>query len=221
MRISISTLLASLAHLLSVIVLFDLTRRTWITVSPPQQKATSTNTNTSTNAQIAFVAALLHILSPAGIFLIAPYNESLFSLLSFVGYWLHAQAILERNDGKLIGSGVVFGVSCFARSNGIFNGVLFLWEAIVVGLRIVRGQEFRKSIVHLVFTCIGGVCVGFGFLWIQYLGWVQYCNVDNPREWCLRSVPMIYTFVQDNYWYVYSVLFHPPLYCPPCIAIAD
>lgn len=41
---------------------------------------------------LAFIAACLHIFSPAGLFLSAPYGESTYALLSFTGYFLFVQS---------------------------------------------------------------------------------------------------------------------------------
>ena len=70
----IGILISNACHLLSVLVLERLAR---LLAPPPFPK------------DVSFVSAALHVLSPAGLFLTAPYAESLFSLLSFVGCLLY------------------------------------------------------------------------------------------------------------------------------------
>ncbi|KAK6526391.1 ER membrane glycoprotein subunit of the GPI transamidase complex-like protein [Orbilia ellipsospora] len=234
---------------------------------------------------VAFVAAALHVLSPAGIFLIAPYNEPIFSLLSFLGYWLYGYAIrnatddghyligspqnglvmspeanLEvlkkvqtdaedlllavdlkkpeyakereeaqnalnqintkveqlssqlnlfysrkvnlKNEFALVVSGFFFGVSSLFRSNGIINGILFALDALRYIRELSVGVNVYPNLRLLIATGIGGLLVGLPTLWRQYQGWLEYCTISTPikREWCAKSIPSIYSFVQSHYW---------------------
>ncbi|KAI9745552.1 MAG: ER membrane glycoprotein subunit of the GPI transamidase complex-like protein [Claussenomyces sp. TS43310] len=74
--------IAHASHGLSVLVLYGFTRRIF-----PDGEATR---------KLAFVTALLHIISPAGLFLSAPYGESTFALLSFVGYLVFSYGFLRE-----------------------------------------------------------------------------------------------------------------------------
>ncbi len=71
---------AHVSHLLSVVVLYRLGKLVWA------------------DGRLAFLAASLHIFSPAGLFLSAPYAESTFSLLSFVGFYILALACHPTSD---------------------------------------------------------------------------------------------------------------------------
>ncbi|UKZ79263.1 hypothetical protein TrVFT333_007013 [Trichoderma virens FT-333] len=86
------------------------------------------------NKSLAYVAAVLHILSPAGLFLSAPYGESPFACLSFVGNLLFATGLrpgagLFKRTLAFLGAGISFGLSTAFRSNGLISGLLFAVEA--------------------------------------------------------------------------------------------
>jgi len=90
---------------------------------------------------VPFIASCLHIISPAGIFLSAPYSEAPFSCLNMLGFWLYLQAHLSpdsfvtRKCCALIMSGVSFGFATTIRSNGILSGLPFLFDAVTLSLK--------------------------------------------------------------------------------------
>jgi GPI mannosyltransferase 2 len=189
--------IAHTAHLLSVLALFSLTSAAFA----------------EPTAWLAFTVASLHILSPAGIFLSAPYAESSCALWSFVGCLLFTKSlggnrpVSASHDVLVLLSGVFFGIATTFRSNGILNGLLLLEEAFRTLWSMkhgVRVSSFRR----LMATGMGGLSVAFGFLLPQYIAYTEYCgNSDiDTRTWCKRTLPSIYTFVQDHYWYVSGFL---------------
>jgi phosphatidylinositol glycan class V len=160
--------------------------------------------------KLAYLAAVVHILSPAGLFLSAPYAESAFSCLSFVGNLLFGIGLKNSPDSLIrnvavIGAGLSYGVSCTLRSNGLFGGVLFAVEA-VKGLSALLDRFTFSKVLRLIAPIVGGILVAIGFVAPQGLAWMRYCNnqgIDGERRpWCTRHIPSIYTFVQEEYWYV-------------------
>ena len=113
-------LISHVSHLLSVFMLYGLVHHLPIMNKPERRK-------------IAFIAASLHIFSTAGLFLSAPYAESLFSMLNFLGVLLHAgipyEMPLEKYGPsalfRLLLSGVCFGLATTCRSNGVFSGLIY------------------------------------------------------------------------------------------------
>lgn len=187
----IAIVIAHAAHLLSVLVLFSLTAAVF---SEP-------------SSWLAFTAASLHIISPAGLFLSAPFAESSCALLSFVGCLLFTKSlggngpITASHDMFAILSGVCFGIATTFRSNGILNGLLLLEEAFRTLWSLKHGFRI-SSFRRLIATGLGGLCVAVGFLLPQYVAYTEYCQSTdmNTRTWCNRTLPSIYTFVQDHYW---------------------
>ncbi|KAL2119659.1 hypothetical protein VTJ04DRAFT_6620 [Mycothermus thermophilus] len=194
---------ANTAHLLSAFIL----HRLGALLFPRQQQHPS---------PIPLIAALLHILSPAGLFLSAPYSESSFALLSFVGYLLFALAHHHQHDGArrdayTLAAGVVFGAATVFRSNGVLNGLLFAWEGARIlpglGRRNVSVRERVGVVRRLVVLGIAGVCVALGTVVPQAVAYRRFClsgsgdgEGKEVREWCGRWVPSIYAFVQAYYW---------------------
>lgn len=190
----IAILIAHAAHLLSVLVLFSLTSAVFSEPSP----------------WLAFTSASLHIISPAGLFLSAPYAESSCALLSFVGCLLFTKSLggngptTASQDMLVLLSGVSFGIATTFRSNGILNGLLLLEEAFRTSWSLKHSFPI-SSLRRLLATGLGGMSVAVGFLLPQYIAYTEYCGKGNvtTRTWCKRTLPSIYTFVQDHYWYVF------------------
>ncbi|RFU80259.1 gpi mannosyltransferase 2 [Trichoderma arundinaceum] len=160
------------------------------------------------NKRLAFVAAVLHILSPAGLFLSAPCGESPFACLSFIGNLLFAtglqpNAATSKRILAFLGAGAFFGVSISFRSNGLISGVLFAVEATRSLFTLFRQPSFSRLAI-LASLIIGGLSIAAGSAVPQAVAWLRYCKSDlvgvEPRPWCSRLVPSIYTFVQEHYW---------------------
>lgn len=160
------------------------------------------------NKTLAYVAAVLHILSPAGLFLSAPVAESPFACLSFIGNLLFATALqpsvaVYKQILAFLGAGISFGLATSCRSNGLISGFLFAVEAIKCLLALFRQPSFSK-LALLASLIIGGLSIAAGSVIPQTVAWFRYCKVDlidtEPRPWCSRLVPSIFTFVQGHYW---------------------
>lgn len=177
---------ANVAHLAAALVLYHLGLVVW------------------RDPTLALVAALLHVLSPAGLFLSAPYAESSFALLSFSGYLLfalgcRAEGRPARRDLYTILAGVLFGLATAFRSNGILNGIPFAWEVVRHLPRL--SQRPTDTLRRLVALGVGGVAVAAGSLGPQAVAYLRFCSgTSEPRPWCQGYAPSIYTFVQQHYW---------------------
>ncbi|ROT36451.1 mannosyltransferase [Sodiomyces alkalinus F11] len=199
------------AHLAAVMTLYDLVRTlSSQSLSPPPRR----------NDLVPFLAALLHALSPAGLFLSAPYAESSFALLTFAGFSLLARAApLRRSWGKTalqVAAGAVLGLATAFRTNGVLNGIPFAAECVLSTLRFVRSRLGRGSkgqqqqqhdrsfvgyLLGLFGPLAGGVLVAAGSAVPQVFAYLRYCSgPSEPRPWCHRTLPSIYAFVQEHYW---------------------
>lgn len=182
--------LAHLAHLIAVLALHELTISLF------------------NNKRLAYVTSVLYILSPAGIFLSAPYNESPFAALSLIGIFLFAWSLkfsrlsLKRNSG-LLASGIVLGLATTFRSNGLANGLLFAVEVVGCLIHLTQHRSLSRM-VALICPTIGGLSIAAGSLVPQTVAWMRYCHEPEAgpdmRPWCSRRIPSIYAFVQDEYW---------------------
>jgi phosphatidylinositol glycan class V len=162
------------------------------------------------NAKFAFITACLHVISPAGLFLSAPYGESTFAFLSFSGYLLFVKSFdfrglqTARQDILIAAAGLVLGSATTVRNNGLLNGLLFLEEAIRTMYSMKNGLAV-PVIRRLIATGIGGVCIALGFVVPQIIAFQEFCgsptlNNQPQRIWCKDTLPSVYGFVQSHYW---------------------
>ena len=193
-------------HLVAVLALYQLTL---ILLSA----GTSTARSVYGYTPPALGAALLHVISPAGIFLSAPYAESSFAALSFMGACLFVRAgrfptSSASRSLHVLAAGLVFGVSATFRSNGILSGLLFASEAIYTLIGVLQSENMLhcwRKLLDVVILCIGGLELAGGFAYPQILAWTRYCSNDMETtrpQWCDYTIPSIYSHVQATYWYV-------------------
>ncbi|KAK3333755.1 glycosyltransferase family 76 protein [Cercophora scortea] len=187
----VGVLVSHAAHLLSALVLYQLSVLVW------------------RRRLHALVASILHILSPAGLFLSAPFAESSFALLSFTGYLLlakscHAEQHAARRDVYVVLAGVSFGLATAFRSNGILNGIPFAWG--VVQSLPTLSRRPSDTLRRLVAFGISGICVAAGLVAPQAVAYHRYCYAVSPGSdaavWCHGYLPSIYAYVQEHYWNV-------------------
>ncbi len=197
LEVYVAFAIATFSHLMSVLVLYRLSELLF----PRRQSA---------GRAISVTAACLHIISPAGLFLAAPYAESLFSFLSFSAFGLYAEGSLAYLSGHAakgswatLGSGAVFGLATTVRSNGLLGGSLFLFDAAILLKAFIGSPDFLKF-RKLIISCLGGSLVACGAIWPQYIAYDEYCNANvagyTPRPWCKSTLPSVYTWVQNHYW---------------------
>src|SRR5271156_3132319 len=94
----IAITISHVAHWLSVLVMFSLTR---IISGNKQAGATA----------LPLIASILHILSPAGLFLSAPYTEALFSLLNMFSTLLYVSGMAKHRQEQLLNGNLYFVLS--------------------------------------------------------------------------------------------------------------
>ena len=164
----------------------------------------------SAQRSIPFVAAVLYTVSPAGIFLSAPYTESLFAFCNLFGTYLYMLSFLAMRSEKvttygilLLASGVVFSIATVVRSNGILSGVLFAFDALEVISNMYMNGAHPRSLLMLAFLITSGSIIVVGTIGPQLLGYREYCSnvaMQHQRGWCQRTIPSIFAFVQSHYW---------------------
>jgi GPI mannosyltransferase 2 len=182
------------AHLLAVLTLYQLTLMMFGT---PKR---------------AFLSALLHILSPAGLFLSAPYGESSFAFFSFLGLILYGTATASPNYSvrRILGTvvaGALFGVATAIRSNGILHGILFAGDLLAELMGLMKNPSISLlRLVTIGAIGVGGLCVAAGTIIPQAMAYRRYCPGASETDarvvgqWCHNKIPSIYSHVQDYYW---------------------
>ncbi|KAH6685062.1 mannosyltransferase [Plectosphaerella plurivora] len=163
-------------------------------------------TGRSSAQDLAFFAALLHIISPAGVFLSAGYQEAPFAFLSFLGYLLVAKGHRDsgtflQTTGLQVAAGCVFGLATVFRSNGILHGIPFAAECLrVVVTPLIAGENPLPHVVSLLGPIVGGLLVASGSVIPQAVAYKRYCGSPESPPWCDSAIPSIYTYVQEHYW---------------------
>ncbi|KAF2642614.1 GPI mannosyltransferase 2 [Massarina eburnea CBS 473.64] len=186
-------------------------------------------TGNPNGGRVSFVACVLHILSPAGLFLVSSYTESVFASVNFLGMLYYVRARLAastnkkqtiREDLLLVTSGFLFGLATVARSNGLLSGLIFLFDVAVCVPTALMNRLSRHELRSVLVTCVAGVFVAVGFVFPQYVAYQEYCTTGHGHgitaPWCQRMIPSIYTWVQSKYWNVglfrYWTLSNIPLF---------
>jgi Gpi18-like mannosyltransferase len=146
----VGIVLSHTSHILSTLVLYALIRRlaSLSSVDPPVER------------RLAFLSAALHVLSPAGVFLSAPYAEAPFALASFAGYYCYIASWTDgRSQAKswtlgvdlwTLAAGLCFAIATLFRSNGLFCGLIFAYDAFLWGLTLLG----RITVSRLIFILV-------------------------------------------------------------------
>ena len=187
-----------MSHLCSVLILHELTLIVYRRSSAHQL------------SKLSFLAACLHIISPAGMFLSAPYAESSFSLLNLAGFYLYAKAKScaraqnSKGDALIVFSGILFGVGTTFRGNGLFSGLILIYDAVSSMIMIVHSADTQANVRNLFVACLSGILMACIAILPQCLAYKEYCtnfSAETPvRPWCSNWVPSIYAWVQKEYW---------------------
>ena len=214
--------LSHLFHLLGALTLYALTYR----VLPGEPKW---------RRMTAFVTACLFVISPAGLFLSAPYSETMCAFFNFSGM-LFASVLQPRTSSlpdtarqsvAVVLAGFFFGLATLARSNGVLSVLVFLQPGLVLCRELLTGPQKVTSLVKLIAIGIGAILTLAGSILPQYRAYRIYCAGHSTRPWCDHLVPSIYSWVQQEYWNVglfkYWTLSNIPLFllAAPMLFIAD
>lgn len=147
---------------------------------------------------IARRSAILFALTPAGVFMATGYAESTFALIALAGIWM-------RLHGFPTAAAALFGVATLLRSNGLFFGIFYLYDLIRAGQRWARGgYSTGLAVADIISAGIGGTVIGACFFGVQVYAYDLYCKGSNIShegpEWCQRTLPLIYPYIQEHYW---------------------
>ena len=187
-------IISHVSHLLSVLVLYELSA-----VIFPLSK----------QRHVSIVTASLHIISPAGIFLSAPYAEAPFALLHFTGLYAYAlslkyqvQGNAGRRDLLIVASGLMFGIATTMRSNGILTGMIYCYDIIAILSRMRRLSDLLANLRQILVIVLASIIMALIAAYPQYLAYQTSCrSIESSRPWCLNMPPSIYAWVQSEYWY--------------------
>lgn len=164
------------------------------------------------NSHFALKTCKVFCISPATIFFLAPYSESLFSALTFGG-------VYYCTEYKFFKASVFFALSGATRSNGLVNIGFLVYFAVKA---MVKTKP--RNVFNLFGETLFSIIVAFfPFLCYQYYAYWLFClrhsHADLPLiiqnyllqhklntpgkevpSWCKKEIPFSYSSVQSQYW---------------------
>lgn len=174
--------------------------------------------------KLALISSLIYCLTPAGVFMLAGYSETLFALLTF-----GALCLLER--GFTFGACFLLGLATAARANGLVNVGFLLYLPLQRSLTQVFKEEFAwpyswAALRFLLTSPFYVAVTALPFCLFQFYAYCTFCLPSLTQEqispaflnlatekgyrvpdaatpvpsWCLNRVPVLYSYIQDVYW---------------------
>ncbi|KAI8967814.1 GPI mannosyltransferase 2 [Mycotypha africana] len=138
------------------------------------------------NKKLAFASAIAFCLSPPAMFMSSFYTESLFAWITFEGMRFIAQK-------KYLLAALIWSFASAARSNAIVYSGFFFYD--LFWMRFVNRKRYLTGLVK---ACIYTLITISGFVAFQYYTFNRFCSLDRP--WCENKLPLLYSFVQKEYW---------------------
>ncbi|XP_071104836.1 GPI mannosyltransferase 2-like [Haliotis cracherodii] len=179
--------------------------------------------------RLAYKAALLFCITPASIFMTAPYSECLFTYLFFSG-------LLAFASGDTMKAAFWFGLSASTRSNGLVAIGFILFrraKGFMSSMQQATKARFETmtekgmmmaSMTYLYLTpaivavvlCAGPFCLYQYYIYrifclsndadlpnhlVRYGRSQNYKLVsDAPSPWCSQLLPLSYSYIQKHHW---------------------
>ncbi|ORX81291.1 mannosyltransferase [Anaeromyces robustus] len=163
------------------------------------------------------ITAICYCLTPSGMFSTSVYTESLFAFLTFLG-------MEKMVDKKYLQAALIWMLTTLTRSNAItyigFFGyemlkssefkkiIYYIYNIILeknasVTFETINIKKLLKTIIKfIIYSCM----VLSGLVIFQYYAYRKFCsNVKDEqgnfiRPWCENKIPLLYSFVQIEYW---------------------
>ncbi|KAL9314269.1 hypothetical protein ACSQ67_019721 [Phaseolus vulgaris] len=147
--------------------------------------------------QIALRATLLFCFNPASVFYSSIYSESLYALMCFGGMY---HFVCGGNNLAVL----FFALSGCARSNGVLNAGYLCFQTMHRSFHALFHQKRLPLALQIIFVgALRTACIFAPFLAFQAYGYYNMCvgrSHDDIRPWCKARIPLLYSYIQSNYW---------------------
>ncbi|KAI5954711.1 GPI18 [Candida theae] len=178
-----SILIANACHFASALVLYCLSKLTF-------------------DSRTSYIASLMMIISPAGVFLTTNYSENLSNLTTLLALYLYYRAIefnnvatrsnkSVKNVYMYLLSGIVCAFGFTVRANSLLLGVLYLLD--LYDFSIIE-QDWTSSISSI----ITGSVLGATLVGQNIHHYLTFC--PQRQGWCLNRFPSLFSYAQSHYW---------------------
>lgn len=148
-------------------------------------------------SRLALAALAAFILSPAAMFMTAPYSEPAAALFSFAALYLREISIFPRFTEKspravvYVASGLAAAVAFGFRANCLLLGIMY----------VVDLWNWRKTGPSRVFLpLVAGLVLGLALVGSHVTTYWAVCRSGARGEWCDARVPSLFAYAQAHYW---------------------
>lgn len=140
------------------------------------------------DSRFAYIASLLILVQPSGIFSTTSYSEPIVQLLCYTGLYLWYSRTRDINS-KLAYflSGLLFSLAFTIRSNSLLYGVLYLYDVL-----------FQKNFRNRFLALVTGSTLALSLFYMTYLPYSIYC--PERGEWCNSWSKSLVSYAQSKYW---------------------
>lgn len=198
-RLLWATFVTNLCHFLAALTLFHYT------------KLVFQNARLFTPERVALSALALFVLSPAAMFLTAPYSEAIAALFSFQCLYLRERSLVVHYGTPIIhkplylASGVAAAVAYGFRANCLLLGLIYVYDLGGVAhflskSSVMAGAMDNASFSTRLLPIVAGLILGSGFLASQIYNYMAVCYGSDRGEWCSARIPSLFTYAQAHYW---------------------
>lgn len=138
--------------------------------------------------KFAYIASMLILVQPSGIFSTAPYSEPIVQLLCYTGLYLNILRTKGiENKLRYFASGVLFSIAFTIRSNAILYGIIYLHDIF-----------FKRGRISKLLAFATGSLLAATLAYMTYLPYAIYC--PERGEWCNSWSKSLVSYAQAKYW---------------------
>lgn len=191
-RVLVATAGSNAAHFAAAVVLHHYTR------------AVFAGARLFSPARMAWAALVAFVLSPAGVFLTAPYAELAAALCSFGCLHLRERGAAQMSRALYVASGAAAAAAYGCRANCLLLGGVYLfdlaggetWWAVPAPMAAARRTVPRWWAVA------AGLVLAAALVVSNAVSYVAVCGAGDRGEWCDAAVPVLFAYAQAHYWNV-------------------
>lgn len=182
-RLLVATCITNVCHFLAAVVLFHYTRLVF------------QNARIFSPDRMAWASLLLFVMSPAAMFLTAPYSEAIAALSSFSSLLLREKALALKygsarvNAPLYVLSGIAAALAYGFRANCLLIGLVYVYDLFARPLRISH-----------ILPIFAGLILGAALVLSQAANYVAVCYGTDRGEWCHSRIPSLFAYAQAHYW---------------------